>query len=271
VPATPATPTVALSRRPSATADADLRGVELVTAMATLPAAHPARAALREQAIAAWLPMAQRLARRYAGRGEPLDDLLQTATIGLIKAVDRFDPQRGSDFIGYAIPTILGEIKRHFRDRAWSVRVPRRLQELRMAINDANSVLSHALGRPPTVTDIAEHLKVGEEDVLEGLEGARAYSAASLSTPVSADGSVELGDRLGAEDHGYELTELHLALEPAMTCLTERERRIITMRFYGNQTQIQIADQIGVSQMHVSRLLTGALAKLRLRLGPDAY
>jgi RNA polymerase sigma-B factor len=245
--------------------------VELITALAALPANHPSRPGLRERTIEAWLPMAQRLTRRYAGRGEPLEDLMQTATIGLIKAVDRFDPDHGVDFAAYAIPTILGEVKRYFRDRAWSIRVPRRLQEMRMAINDANSVLTHTLGRAPTLADIAEHLNATEEEVLDGLEGARAYNATSLSAPTNADGTREVGDTLGADDHGYELTDLHLALKPAMACLTERERLIVTLRFFGNQTQTQIADQIGVSQMHVSRLLAGALSKLRTHLGPDAY
>lgn len=140
-----------------------------------------------------------------------------------------------------------------------------------MAINDANNVLAHALGRAPTVADIAAHLQVTEEEVLEGLEGARAYRATSLSAPLSGDGALEVGDTLGAADHGYELTDLQLALGPALALLTERERRIVTLRFYGNQTQSQIAEQIGVSQMHVSRLLTAALAKLRTQLGPDAY
>jgi RNA polymerase sigma-B factor len=214
--------------------------------------------------------MAKRLARRYAGRGEALDDLVQIATVGLIKAIDRYDPQRGDGFVGYAIPTILGEVRRHFRDRGWVIRVPRRLQEMRMAINDANTTLTPTLGRAPTIADIAAHLKVSEEEVLEGLEGARAYRTTSLSAPAGAEGTFELGDTLGAVDHGYELTELHLALGPAMAGLTERQRRIVTMRFYGNQTQSQIAEQIGVSQMHVSRLLTAALTTLRAHLGPDA-
>jgi RNA polymerase sigma-B factor len=251
-------------------ADPDSRAADLIDAMAALPESDPSRAALRDQAIEAWLPMTQRLARRYASRGEPYDDLLQTATVGLIKAVDRFDAERGIEFTAYAIPTILGEIKRYFRDRAWAIRVPRRLQEMRMAINDANASLSHSLGRAPTVADVAAYLDTTEEAVLEGLEGARAYSATSLSAPTSSDGSLEVGDTLGAEDHGYELTDLRIALGPALATLTERERRIVTLRFYGNQTQIQIAEQVGVSQMHVSRLLTAALAKLRTHLGPDS-
>ena len=238
----------------------------LLHTLAGMPADNPRRAALRDRTIEAWLPLAQHLAHRYSGRGEPTDDLLQTAAVGLIKAVDKFDPDRGVDFAGYAIPTIIGEIKRHFRDRTWSVRVPRRLQELRLSITEANSTLTHTLGRSPTVADIAGHLGVTEEDVLEGLEGARAYNATSLSTPISADGSTELGDTLGGEDTEYELAETRVALGPALASLDEREQKILTLRFYGNLTQSQIAEQIGISQMHVSRLLTKALTKLRTQL-----
>ncbi|HEX2772003.1 MAG TPA: SigB/SigF/SigG family RNA polymerase sigma factor [Micromonosporaceae bacterium] len=241
---------------------------EMLQAMAALPARHPSRAALREKAIEAWLPLAHHLAHRYSGRGEPTDDLIQTAAIGLIKAVDKFDPTRGVDFAGYAIPTIIGELKRHFRDRTWDIRVPRRLQELRLSISEANSALLQSLGRSPTVADIAAHLNLTEEEVLEGLEGARAYNAVSLSTP-TGDGerATELGDMLGAEDGEYELAELRVALGPALASLDEREQRILTLRFYGNLTQSQIAEQIGVSQMHVSRLLARALTKLRGQLG----
>jgi RNA polymerase sigma-B factor len=247
---------------------ADDLASELIHLYAVMPPEHPSRPAAREKAISAWLPMAERLARRYLSRGESYDDLRQTATIGLIKAVDRFDPERGTDFVGYAVPTILGEIRRHFRDRAWAIRVPRRLQEMGMAITAANADLSHALGRRPTVAEIADRLDTTEEEVIEGLEGGRAYRAVSLASPVGEDGSMELGDTLGGEDHGYALTELHLSLGPAMRCLTEREKRIVTLRFFGNQTQMQIAEQIGVSQMHISRLLSGALAKLRKQLDP---
>src|SRR5882724_4241236 len=150
---------------------------ELLNTLADTPAGHRDRVRIRDRAIEAWLPLARHLAHRYSGRGEPTDDLIQTATVGLIKAVDKFDPDRGVDFAGYAIPTIIGEIKRHFRDRTWSVRVPRRLQELRLAITEANATLTHTLGRSPTITDIATHLNTSEEDILEGLEGARAYNA----------------------------------------------------------------------------------------------
>jgi RNA polymerase sigma-B factor len=240
--------------------------VRLVQAMAALPAGDPAKARLRERAIEAWLPLAQHLAHRYFGRGEPKDDLTQTATIGLIKAVDRFDPDRGVDFAGFAIPTILGEIKRHFRDRTWSIRVPRRLQELRAAITAANNTLSHTLGRSPTVADIAVHLGITEESVLEGLEGARAYSATSLATPIGTEGDLELGDTLGGSDHDLELVDMRMALGPALASLDDRDQKIVALRFYGNLTQAQIAEQLDISQMHVSRLLTRALMTLRQRI-----
>jgi RNA polymerase sigma-B factor len=256
------------SSYPSLTTVAD-SATDLVTALADTPPEDPSRAAMRDRAIEAWLPLARHLAHRYSGRGEPTDDLIQTATVGLIKAVDKFDPHRGVDFAGYAIPTIIGEIKRHFRDRTWSVRVPRRLQELRLAITEANSTLTHTLGRSPTITDIATHLTLTEEDILEGLEGARAYNTTSLSTPISTDGTTELGDTLGTEDHEYELAETRVALGPALATLDDREQKILTLRFYGNLTQSQIADHIGISQMHVSRLLTKALTKLRTQLTTD--
>jgi len=240
---------------------------DAMDAFVAAPVDDPARPRLRERAIEAWMPLAHHLARRYSGRGEPMDDLVQVAVLGLIKAVDRFEADRGVDFGYFAIPTVIGEVKRHFRDKTWAVRVPRRLQELRMSISAANNELHHTLGRPPTVADIAAHLEVTEEEVLEGLEGARAYAADSLSAPVGEDGGTELGDTLGGDDAGFELVEWKAALGPAMTVLDERERRIVTLRFYGNLTQSEIAEQVGVSQMHVSRLLARALVKLRGQLG----
>ena len=248
-----------------ASADAS-RASELIAALTALPAGDPARPALRDRTIEAWVPMARHLANRYAGRGEPIDDLVQVAVVGLIKAVDRYQADRGIEFPGFAIPTIVGEIKRHFRDRTWSVRVPRRLQELRLSISEANNTLTHTLGRAPTVADIAVHLGIGEEEVLEGLEGARAYNATSLSTPIGADGVTELGDTLGGLDADLEMAELRLALGPALASLDEREQEIVRLRFYGNLTQSQIAERVGISQMHVSRLLTKAMTRLRGRL-----
>jgi RNA polymerase sigma-B factor len=245
------------------------QATELITAFATAETGDPARPALRDRAIESWLPLAQHLARRYGGRGEPADDLFQVAVVGLIKAVDRFQADRGVDFAAFAIPTIVGEIKRHFRDRTWAIRVPRRLQELRLEITAANNTLTHTLGRAPTVADVATHLGITEEEVLEGLEGARAYNTASLSTPLSEDGSTSLADTLGGDDHNFELAELRISLGPAIADLDEREQKIVALRFHGNLTQTEIADQIGISQMHVSRLLTKALAKLRRRLADD--
>ncbi|WP_306839790.1 SigB/SigF/SigG family RNA polymerase sigma factor [Catenuloplanes nepalensis] len=233
-----------------------------------MPPRHPDRNRLRAEVIEAWLPLAHHLANRFAGRGEPREDLDQTAIVGLIKAVNRYDPDRGVEFASYAIPTIAGEIKRHFRDRCWDVRVPRRLQELRAATSEATTALTQTLSRSPTVAELAKHLDRGEEEILEGLEASRAYSAVSLSTP-AGEGETPLGDLLGAEDEELETAELRVALGPALAALEPREQRILTLRFYGNLTQSQIADRIGISQMHVSRLLARALTKLRGRLSDD--
>jgi len=250
--------------RLSRSSGGESHGSGQVASLALLPAQHPSRPAVRSAVIQEWLPLAQHLAGRFAGRGEPFDDLVQTATIGLIKAVDKYDPGRGVEFTGYAIPTIVGEIKRYFRDRTWDVRVPRRLQELRLAISEATGVLQQQLRRSPTVADLAAHLGISEEEVLEGLEGARAYHAVSLSMPAAdGDRTAELGDMLGSEDAEFEVTELRLALGPALATLDRREQQILMLRFYGNLTQSQIAARIGVSQMHVSRLLARALTRLR--------
>ena len=239
---------------------------ELIAALAAMPLGNPSRSALRDRAIEVWLPLAGHLAKRYAGRGEPTDDLRQVAAMGLIKAVDRFDAGRGAAFTAFAIPTIVGELKRHFRDRTWSVRVPRRLQELRLAITGANSRLTHSLGRSPTVAEIARELNLSEEEILEGLEGARAYTSASLSAPANDEGTMTLGDTLGSEDTSLELAELRMALGPALASLDGREQKIIVLRFYGNLSQAEIAQQVGVSQMHVSRLLGRAFAKMRAKI-----
>jgi RNA polymerase sigma-B factor len=258
---------VAPASRGAARAAADSIAVGLLKQLAQLPAGHPERAGLRNRTIEAWLPLARHLANRFHGRGEPIDDLVQIGTIGLIKAIDRFDPEYGNDFAAYAVPTIVGEIKRHFRDRTWDVRVPRRLQELKLDIGEATSTLAQRLGRSPTVADIATYLKRGEDEVLEGMEATRAYSAVSLSTLVgSEEDGTELGDLFGAEDHELVLAEFRAALGPALDSLDEREQRIVMLRFFGGLTQTQIAEQVGISQMHVSRLLARSLRTLRCRL-----
>jgi RNA polymerase sigma-B factor len=223
-----------------------------------------ARRTLRDEVIRLCLPFAERLARRFHGLGEPVADLDQVAALGLVKAIDRYDPGFGTDFPSFATPTILGELKRHFRDRGWSVRVPRRLQELRLDINRARDQLTHDLGRVPTMADLAAHLDVDEDAVVEAVVAADAYRSTSIFAPVGAEeGGPTLADRLGAEDHGYEAVDIRETLQPLLAGLSERERQLITMRFFGNMTQVNIAERLGISQMHVSRLLTRTLSRLR--------
>ncbi|MFF4831897.1 RNA polymerase sigma factor SigF [Streptomyces sp. NPDC001315] len=223
-------------------------------------------AQLRNQLVRMHLPLVEHLARRFRNRGEPLDDLTQVATIGLIKSVDRFDPERGVEFSTYATPTVVGEIKRHFRDKGWAVRVPRRLQELRLALTTATAELSQQHGRSPTVHELAEKLAISEEEVLEGLESANAYSTLSLDVPDTDDESPAVADTLGAEDEALEGVEYRESLKPLLEDLPPREKRILLLRFFGNMTQSQIAQEVGISQMHVSRLLARTLAQLREKL-----
>ncbi|MFD8370059.1 RNA polymerase sigma factor SigF [Streptomyces sp. NPDC059688] len=223
-------------------------------------------AELRNKLVRMHLPLVEHLARRFRNRGEPLDDLTQVATIGLIKSVDRFDPERGVEFSTYATPTVVGEIKRHFRDKGWAVRVPRRLQELRLALTTATAELSQLHGRSPTVHELAEKLAISEEEVLEGLESANAYSTLSLDVPDTDDESPAVADTLGAEDEALEGVEYRESLKPLLEDLPPREKRILLLRFFGNMTQSQIAQEVGISQMHVSRLLARTLAQLREKL-----
>ncbi len=220
-----------------------------------------ARDALVEQ----HLPLVEHLARRFRNRGEPYDDLVQVATIGLIKSVDRFDLERGVEFSTYATPTIVGEIKRHFRDKGWAVRVPRRLQELRLSLASATSELSQKQGRAPTVSELAAHLKITDEEVLEGLESANAYSTLSLDAGDSGSGDepMPVSETLGVEDEGLEGVEYRESLKPMLEQLPPREKKILMLRFFKNMTQSEIAAEIGISQMHVSRLLARTLAQLR--------
>jgi RNA polymerase sigma-B factor len=222
------------------------------------------RAELRDQLVELHLPLVHHLARRYRDRGEPLDDLVQVGTIGLIKAVDRFETERGVEFSTYATPTIIGEIKRHFRDKGWAIRVPRRLQELRITLAQASAELSQTNGRSPTVAELAKHVGVGEDDVLEGLESAGAYSTLSLDAPEQGDAdSATFGGSIGMDDEGLKGVEHREALRPLLSSLAPRERQILVLRFFGELTQSQIAEQVGISQMHVSRLLAKTLTQLR--------
>ena len=238
----------------------------LFVELRALPDGSAEYAELRNRLVRMHLPLVEHLARRFRNRGEPLDDLTQVATIGLIKSVDRFDPDRGVEFSTYATPTVVGEIKRHFRDKGWAVRVPRRLQELRLALTTATAELSQQHGRSPTVHELAEKLAISEEEVLEGLESANAYSTLSLDVPDPDDESPAVADTLGAEDEALEGVEYRESLKPLLEDLPPREKRILLLRFFGNMTQSQIAQEVGISQMHVSRLLARTLAQLREKL-----
>lgn len=226
---------------------------------------------LRARLVAGHLPIAEHIARRFRNRGQPDEDLRQVAAVGLIQAVDRFDPERGSDFLSFAVPTITGEVRRYFRDATWSVGMPRRLKELHSAITTATAQLSQNLGRAPRPSEIAEVLDRPLNEVQEGLAAANAYHSDSLDEIVSStDGAtVSVGDLLGGPDDELDNVESRQTLFPALAKLGERERTIVVLRFFGNLTQTQIAERIGLSQMHVSRLLAASIAKLRDELSTD--
>ncbi len=248
----------------NSSADDRVRAKEMFAELAEGPPEGRRRDRGREQLITMHLPLVRFLARRYANRGEPLDDLVQAGCIGLVKAVDRFDPARQLEFSTYAAPTILGEIRRHFRDRTWAVHVNRGLQELVTAVTRARSELTQDLGRSPTVAETAQLLGRTEEDVLAALDCASAYTADSFETPVGDE--LTLGDTLGGSDAGLDDVDMHESLRPLLDRLPVREQRILQLRFYGNHTQSQIAAELGISQMHVSRLLARTLAQLRTEL-----
>ncbi|PRY49745.1 RNA polymerase sigma-28 (SigD/FliA/WhiG) subunit [Geodermatophilus tzadiensis] len=246
------------------------RTAPLFAELATLEKTDPRRERLREILVEEHLPLVRHFARRFSNRGEPFDDLLQVGTLGLIAAIDRFDPTRGVEFLSFAVPTITGEIKRHFRDQGWSVRVPRRLQELHLSLNSAVGELAQKNGRAPTPSELAEHLGIPREEVLEGLAVANAYRSSSLDERLSGeDDSPTLAATLGEEDAALEGVEYRESLQPLLATIPARERRILILRFFGNMTQSQIAADIGISQMHVSRLLSQTLAKLREGLLKD--
>jgi len=226
--------------------------------------------AAREQLIERYMSLVRSLARRYASRGEQLDDLMQIGAIGLIKAIDRFDINRGVELTTYATPNIIGEIKRHFRDHGWAVRVPRGLQELSIQLMRVVEQLTGELSRSPTIAELAEATGASEEDVLEALETGRAYSPLSLSVSSSGDDDeLDPLESLGSDDHEYEVSEDRAVLEPGLRVLDERERMILQLRFYEGLTQSQIAQRVGISQMHVSRLIRRALEKARNEIAPE--
>jgi RNA polymerase sigma-B factor len=220
----------------------------------------------REQVLVELMPLVRALASRYSGRGEPLEDLVQVGALGLIKAVDRFDVDRGVEFSSYAVPTIVGEIRRHFRDKAWAMHVPRRLKELSVRLSRVLDELTTQLGRSPTVPELAEAAGVDEEDVIDALDSAQAYSTRSLHAPFDDDGDESLADRLGVEERGYDDVEDGSLVNAGLAALDERERRIVELRFFDEMTQSQIAAELGISQMHVSRLLRRALSGMRGRI-----
>jgi RNA polymerase sigma-B factor len=242
---------------------------QLFAELSTLPPGSPRHQQVRNALVEIHLPLVRYLANRFTGRGEPTDDLLQIGTIGLLQAIDRFEVERGLEFSTFATPNILGEIKRHFRDRGWMVRVPRRLQELQAEVNAGIGDLTQRLGRAPTVAELAGHLRVSPELVLEATESARAYSAVPIDVPHTGTGRT-IADSLVDPDTTLEHVELRHALRPVLAELTERERQALLLRFVENKTQSEIAEVLGISQVHVSRLLAKTLADLREQL-PDLH
>jgi RNA polymerase sigma-B factor len=223
---------------------------------------------LRRELVEAHLGLAFQLARRFANRGETYDDLAQVASIALIKSVDRFDPERGVEFSTFATRTVIGELKRHFRDKGWAIRAPRRIQELYLELGHVIESRSQELGRPPTVAEMAEATGASEEAVLEALEAGQSYRTSSIDAPDRNDGIIS--DRLGDVDSRFAGSEDRMVLAISLAHLPERERIILSLRFIEGLTQSQIAAELGISQMHVSRLLTGSLAKLRESFAPDS-
>jgi RNA polymerase sigma-B factor len=238
----------------------------LLGELAQLPEDSPRRAELREQLVHQHMPLVVYLAKRFAGRSEPLNDLIQVGSIGLLKAIDRFDPERKLEFSTYATPTILGEIKRHFRDTGWLIHVPRRAQEMQTSLNTARADLSQELGRPPTVAEIAQRLDADEDAVVEALDAARAYSGVPLEILTPPGESAPDHPALGVVDEGFEQAEQRALLRDVIAELPETEREVLLLRFVANKTQTEIAGLIGVSQMQVSRRVARGLKRMRSRL-----
>ncbi|MGZ8513327.1 MAG: SigB/SigF/SigG family RNA polymerase sigma factor [Candidatus Limnocylindria bacterium] len=218
----------------------------------------------REQLIRRYLALARQLAARYSGRGRPLDDLVQVANLGLVKAVDRYDPDRGAAFSSYAVPTIVGELRRHFRDAGWAVHVPRSVQERVLTIGKAAERLGAKTGRTPTVAELCAATGESQENVVDALSAGHAYEADSLDEPTGADGDGARGDRFGEDDAGFERVEDWQAIAPALATLSERDLRVLRLRFVEDMTQSQIAELVGVSQMQVSRILRRTIARVQV-------
>ncbi|WP_285030958.1 MULTISPECIES: SigB/SigF/SigG family RNA polymerase sigma factor [Mycolicibacterium] len=222
--------------------------------------------AQRDAIIERCLPLADHIARRFEGKGEARDDLLQVARIGLINAVKRFDVEMGSDFASFAVPTIMGELRRHFRDNSWSVKVPRRMKELHLQIGTASAEMSQRLGRAPTASELAVELGIDRDEVLDGLMAGSSYKTTSIDGAAGSEERPSLAETLGDVDPGLEKVEYREALRPLLDELPERERTVLVLRFFESMTQSQIAAKVGISQMHVSRLLAKTLAQLREKL-----
>lgn len=244
-----------------------LRSAALFRVLLDTDTDEAARGDARDELVHLHLPLVEHCARRFRNRGEPPEDLVQVGTIGLIKSIDRFDTARGVEFSTYATPTIIGEIKRYFRDKGWAIRVPRRLQELRLQITATTAELSQSLGRSPTPSELAGRIGCTVEEIIEGLESSNAYATLSLDAgDGSEDGAASMLDALGGDDENLEHVDIRESLKPLLDGLGAREKRILLLRFFRNMTQTQIADEIGVSQMHVSRLLNRTLDHLRASL-----
>jgi RNA polymerase sigma-B factor len=243
------------------------RSAELFVEFRDPDTSEAARSTARDALVHLHLPLVEHCARRFRNRGEPYEVLVQVGTIGLIKSIDRFDSDRGVEFSTYATPTVIGEIKRYFRDKGWAIRVPRRLQELRMQINATTAELTQSLGRSPRASELADRIGSSVEDIVEGLESSNAYSTLSLDAGTESDDNPpSMLASLGIDDAGLEHVEMRQSIKPLLDRLPPREKQILMLRFFKNLTQSQIAVEVGVSQMHVSRLLTKTLDTMRAAL-----
>ncbi len=240
---------------------ADVR--EMFLELAELEEGSPEFTRQRDDIVARCLPLADHIARRFDGRGEPRDDLVQVARVGLVNAVIRFDVEAGSDFVSFAVPTIMGEVRRHFRDNSWSLKVPRRLKELHLRLGAANAEMSQRLGRAPTPTELAVELEMDRDEIVEGLIAGSSYNTMSIDGGNDSEDAPAIADTLGDVDANLDQIDNREALRPLLAALPERERTVLVLRFFESLTQTQIAERVGISQMHVSRLLAKSLARLR--------